>query len=317
MIQGINRGSKRPPRILCYGPPKIGKSTFGAGAPGCVFVPTEDGVNEIDVPQFGRAESWDQLLANLATLADEKEKHEYKAAVLDTLNGAVELAAQHVCTKLFNGDWGPKGYNGYGAGVAATSEEMRKLIIALEAIRNRGLWIVLLAHTGVQTVRNPLQGEFSKYTPDIPAKVWSRFHGWCDVIVRADFEYAVLPRPGAPASAMGKATASTTRVLFAAGSAAEDAGTRVGFELPEKLPLSWGAFSSALGKDRQAVTEIKQHWNVLTAEEQKAVLTWLGIPDLDAINATPITQLRELLNRLRQLASERTPAAAEEDKGNG
>ena len=37
-----------PPRILLYAPHGIGKTTFGAGAPKPIFIPTEDGLNDID-----------------------------------------------------------------------------------------------------------------------------------------------------------------------------------------------------------------------------------------------------------------------------
>src|SRR4029078_13367683 len=45
----MQRGrTRRPPRLLVYGTPGIGKSTFGSQAPNPIFLPTEDGLDEID-----------------------------------------------------------------------------------------------------------------------------------------------------------------------------------------------------------------------------------------------------------------------------
>ncbi len=38
-----------PPRILMHGLPKVGKSTFASQLPNPVFLPTEDGLNGLDV----------------------------------------------------------------------------------------------------------------------------------------------------------------------------------------------------------------------------------------------------------------------------
>ena len=49
ILNTITKGkTPKPPIILLYGQEGVGKSTFAAKAPGTIFVPTEDGLNEID-----------------------------------------------------------------------------------------------------------------------------------------------------------------------------------------------------------------------------------------------------------------------------
>jgi len=129
-LQGVMRGKRRPPRCTFYGPPGVGKSSFGADAPKPIFITTEDGVDNLPVDQFGRAQTWPGLLDNVRQIA--KEAHEYKTIVLDTLNGAVDLAAQFVCETLYGGQWtakkGDGGFLAWAQGWKATAELMRSLL---------------------------------------------------------------------------------------------------------------------------------------------------------------------------------------------
>lgn len=300
-------GKKLPPRIVFYGPPKVGKSTFASESPAPVFVGTEDGVDNIPVPQYPRATSWPELLENVREIAN--EKHEYKSIVIDTLNGAAELASQHVCQKVFAGDWGPKGFASFGQGWAATSEEMRQLQSILDACRARGMYVILLAHTGLTTVRNPIQGEYSKFAPDVDRRVWARFQGWADMILRADFDYTVITRRE---GTKGQAIGTSQRVIFAVGSAAEDAGCRVGYELPEKLPLSWEAFQLALGGTASLADEARTLWPALTSEEQSKALGFLGIASINDIGKAQAQKLAQIVNRLREKAAAAQKGAADD-----
>jgi hypothetical protein len=298
MLKGVVRGTKKPPRIVLYGPPKIGKSTLGSEADKPIFVTTEDGVDNLPVDQFPRADSWETFLANVAQVAN--DQHEYKTLVIDTINGAVaDLAAQSVCAKQFKGDWGPKGFAQFGQGWAATSEEVKKLLPLLDACRARGMTVLMLAHTGVTNVKNPVEGDFSKYQPDLDRRVWARFAAWADIIIRADFEYSVVEKGGKRVS-----IGTNTRILYCTGSQAEDAGCRVGYDLPETLPLSWSALSAALGQDNGTAKQIKELWGLMPKDEALKALKFLGLQSIDEIEKAASQKAKQILNRLRVLRKE-------------
>ena len=49
MLENIHKGKTNlPPRIVMYGQEGIGKSSWSAKAPKPIFIPTEDGLGEID-----------------------------------------------------------------------------------------------------------------------------------------------------------------------------------------------------------------------------------------------------------------------------
>jgi hypothetical protein len=293
-LEGIVKGERKPPRLTLYGAPKVGKSTFAGDSPNPVFVTTEDGVDNLPVAQFPAAKNWKELLDRVRQVAT--QPHDHKTIVIDTLNGAVELAAQHVCDKMYGGQWTAKGGNGgflaWGQGWRATSEEVRALLAALDDCRTKGMMVVLLAHTGLQTVKHPSEGDYSKFAPDIEKPVWARIAKWCDIIMRADYETTVLRQDRGKA----KVISSSTRYVTTEGSNAMDAGCRVGYELPARFPLMWGDFDAAMGKENVTQKEIGELWGILNEDERKKTIAWLGV---DKIEDAPLTKARQLLDRLK------------------
>jgi hypothetical protein len=302
MLKGVGRGTRKEPRIALYAPPKWGKTQFGASFPSPIFVTTEDGADALPVDCFATAKDWQAVIDNLTTVAT--GDHEYKTVVLDTLGGAVELAAIHVCNTIFGGDWGARGYSAYGQGAAATSEEIRRLLPILDQCRDRGMTVLLLSHTGLQNVKSPTTGDFQKYAPDMDRKVWGRVAKWADMIGRGDFEYVLVGEEG-----RRKVKGTNTRIIHWSGSAAEDAGCRAGYELPDETLLSYPAFAEALGKGASVVEECKALWHVMDKERADKALAWLGVKKLEDAD---LQKLKELLNRLRALAAEKTEVENEE-----
>jgi hypothetical protein len=290
--------------MVVYGEPKLGKTTFGSETPAPIFVTTEDGANGLDIEQFPKADEWGALLANIRQVAE--GDHKYKTLVVDTLNGAADLGAQHICKTAFNNDWGEKGFASFGKGWDTTSEEMRKLLPLLDACRDRGMMVLLLAHTGVNTVRNPIDGDYSKFQPALNRKIWGRFSAWADIILRADFEYTVAITD--KKAHKGRVIGTTTRILKCSGSAAEDAGCRAGFELPDVLPFSWQAVADALGKDNETLGEVKKRWGLLPAERQAKALAHYGVRKLEDL---AVGRLRQLLNHLKTIEVKSEKGVAE------
>lgn len=313
-IAGVIKGQKKPWRMCLYGPPGIGKSTFGAESDSPIFVTTEDGVDNLHVDQFPKAQTWPELLENCKKVL--RDKHNNKTLVLDALNGAAELCAKMICDTQFKGVWiaedGRRGFNSFASGWNATSEEMRSLIGILDDCRDkRGMNILLLAHIGIHTVNSPISGEYSKFAPEIDKRVWARWSKWCDIILRADYDYVILP--GKDKTKKGHAEGTNDRVVFASGDASQDAKTRAGYELPDRLNLSYADFASALGSDSACIASVKELWPLLDSEAEKKAMAYLGVKSVSEIESAELTKLRATLNRLRQIQAK---SMAEKQEGN-
>ena len=77
---GVHR---RPLRITLYGPEGVGKTSFAAGAPHPVFLTNEDGGALLDIPAIV-VDTWGKVRDALTAL--QREKHDYRTVVLDTVD---------------------------------------------------------------------------------------------------------------------------------------------------------------------------------------------------------------------------------------
>ncbi len=301
----VTRQLKLPPRMVLYGPEGIGKSTFGAESEDAIFVCTEDGATNIPVDKYTfsddrlKAESWDEFLEALKAIAT--EEHEYQTVVVDTWNYAVKMAALKVRDLSFDKKW--KKFLAYGGneGFGNTVEEMKPALNYLDMCRVRGMTVILLAHDGTQNVKNPIQGEYHRFAGDIHKFAWNAIAQWADVVGHADYRYTVVEtRDAAGNLKKGRAKQDdTSRIVTFVGTAAEAAKNRVGYELPDQLPLSYQLFKANLGKDTYTLEQVKDLWGVLSADEVASAQKWLGV---DKLEDAPVFKLRQMLTFLQNKA---------------
>jgi hypothetical protein len=154
LLSKVQRGrTPRPPRLLVYGTPGIGKSTMGSQAPNPVFVPTEDGLDEIDCAKFPLAATLDEVLAALAELGT--QPHDFETVVLDSLDWLERLIWDRVCAE-FSVKSIEKADGGYARGYTHALTHWREVIDSLNLLRSqRGMVVVLIAHAKVEKFEDP------------------------------------------------------------------------------------------------------------------------------------------------------------------
>ena len=85
LINSIQRGkSARPPRLGIYGEEGIGKTTWASSPAGSIGVPTEDGLDQIDCARFPTARTYEDVVAMLTAVRD--EKHDFRNVLLDSID---------------------------------------------------------------------------------------------------------------------------------------------------------------------------------------------------------------------------------------
>ena len=121
MLENIIRGrTPKPPIVLLYGQEGVGKSTFAAKAP--IFIPTEDGLNEIDCAKFPVVKNYPEFLATLRAVLE--EEHEFETLAVDSISATERMLFRYVCERhgvetiqQANGGYG----KGYTAGAKCSS----------------------------------------------------------------------------------------------------------------------------------------------------------------------------------------------------
>lgn len=310
--------AKPKPRLIVYGEPGIGKTTFGVSAPNSVLIPTEDGAlgaECVRLPATGKVQSWTELIGACDWLLD--NEHDRSWVVIDTLNAAEHLCASHVCERDFGGQWtssrGKEGYDSFGKGDKATGMEFRQILSRLDALQQRrGLGVILLAHVGLHKQANALGADFFKFGADLNKHAWAITCAWADQVGFACRELRASTRDGehrAKASAVG-----SERWLVWEGGPGVDAKSRVGYELPERCLLDWDEYQAASQSDRtgdlvdQIRAILKDHPELKEQISQKIG----GTITVAKLKAAGQQKLERIIGWL--LANKQTPTKTKEKK---
>lgn len=225
-LSSVSRGKIRAPlRVLLYGVEGVGKSTFGAGAPSPIFLGAEDGTGHLDVARFPKPEKFTDALEAVRVL--ERDPHDYKTLVIDSLDWLEPIIWEHVNRVAGMEDIEA---HGYGKGFTKALDRWRELLAALERLRTRGMNVVTLAHAVIKTFKNPAGEDYDRYTMKLNDKAGGLLKEWSDIVLFANFDAVVLKKEARKGKDAG-------RVVYTTRKPAYDAKNR--HDLPEQVGLSW------------------------------------------------------------------------------
>jgi hypothetical protein len=232
-LQNIHNGKRQsPPRLLIYGTEGIGKSSFAATAPNPIFVPTEDGLDNIDCSQFPLCHSFQDVLKCLEAL--QKETHEYRTLVIDSVDWLERLIWDFTCQQ-YRVDNIERVDGGYGKGYTIVLTHWRKFVEAIRELREqKNMIVILLAHAQVRTHTDPESSAFDTFLPKLHKSANALLCEWCDAILLATREF------GAAKGEKG----GGQRILRCTPSAVGVAKNR--FNLPEVLPMDWNSLMQSM-----------------------------------------------------------------------
>lgn len=233
--------AKTPPKlsladltVLVYGPTKIGKSDWCSHAESALFLSTEPGLNSLEVFQ-APITSWDELLTACAEIAE--GKHPFKTIVIDTVDNAFKMCAEHICRK-FKVDH--EADLPYGKAYALISNEFQRVLNKL-AFMPYGL--ILISHSQTAEIETRT-GKHTKIVPTLPEKARKTVLGRVDMILYCDIE--VIPGTDGVSSAR--------RVMRTKPSKEYEAGDRTG-RLPEVIDLNYDKFIEAFNAGSDTKTK--------------------------------------------------------------
>lgn len=259
LLKQIHSGRRHaPPRLLIYGTEGIGKSTTASQASKPIFVPTEDGLDQIDCDSFPLAKTYTDVMNAVTALYS--EKHDYQAVVIDSLDWLERLVWDEVCR-----EYGVKSIEkadgGYAKGYTHALTQWREVLDGLDALRNeRGMCVILLAHAKVEKFEDPESAAYDRYSPRLHKHAAALLTEWADAVLfatrkfRTESEDAGFNRKRSIAVPLG--ADGGERILRTMGGPSCIAKNR--YSLPAELPLSWQAVMNAMTNPK---TEDKEQKN--------------------------------------------------------
>ena len=247
MLQQIHRGRRHnPPRLMIYGTEGIGKSTTAAAAPKPIFIPTEDGLDQIECASFPLATRLADVDAALRTLI--QEKHDFETVVIDSADWLERLVWDALCEQ-YGVNSIEKVDGGYAKGCTHALTHWRRILGDLDTLRaRRGMCVILLAHAKVEKFEDPEASAYDRYSPRLHRHVTALLTEWSDAVLFATRRIITKTEDGGfgreRTIASGLGRDGGERILRTVGSPACVAKNRYG--LPAELPLSWPALMDAL-----------------------------------------------------------------------
>lgn len=261
-IGAVKRGQLRSQlRHLFYGSEGVGKSSLAADAPAPLFIDVEGGADNIDVARYMFRDeegghvprsysdvtgAIDDLIANPG--------HGFQTLVIDTIDALEALVHRHVCD--VNGKSSIEEF-GFGKGYQVALDEFRRFLSLLDAVRARGMQVVILGHAIVKTFKNPEGEDFDRYQLRVHDKTGGLIKEWCDIVGFIRFDQGAAKLKGDASQAKrARGWATGKRLVHLSRDAAWDAKSRL--SMPAELELDiahpWAPFAAAASGSRDADT---------------------------------------------------------------
>jgi hypothetical protein len=161
----------KPPRVLIYGPPKMGKTTLASEFPNAVFLQIEEGEGTTDITSFGKLATFGEVMDALAALYT--EDHGYGTVVVDSITELQRLIFAETCER--GDEKGNAKANiedfGYGKGYVYALRIWTDFLDGINALRrDKGMGIVLIAHSRVKRFDDPETVSYDRYEIDLHEK---------------------------------------------------------------------------------------------------------------------------------------------------
>lgn len=224
----------QPPRLLIYGPEKMGKTTLAAEFPAPVFLQTERGESgDLVLDSFGHLTTYEQVIEALQSLAG--EDHNFQTVVLDSVSALQKLIWDKVCRdsnvksiELANG--------GYGKGYIEADRLWEEVLDGLNYLRNeRSMAVVLVGHAIISRFDDPETQSYSRYDIDL--------HKRAEALLKREVDAILLVKKDVTIKTEGKgdrvrADGGSTRWIYTEGKPAYTAGNR--YDMPERIMFTKG-----------------------------------------------------------------------------
>jgi hypothetical protein len=244
----IRSGKKKSPRrILIYGTRGIGKSTFASMAERPIFIPTEDGLDDIDCRSYPVCRNYAAVIAAISDLYSDPQ--DFKTVAIDSADWLERLIHAEVCGKR---QVETIEDIGFGKGYAFALPLWQEVLDGLDALRSKGMTAIFIAHAKIEKFNNPETDAYDRYEPKLHKSSSAILQEWCTEVLFANYKVFTTATDDGFGKKRHKPAAVADRILRTTERPAHVAKNRV--NLPDELPLDYREFAKFVDPDPAAVT---------------------------------------------------------------
>lgn len=220
---------------LLYGPPKIGKTTFGSQMPAPLLLAAEKGYRAIPGITAVDITSWGDMKQIMRELKKPEVKARYKSLICDTVDILSDYCQKYICNQLGienigDGGWTTNGWSKY-------KKELEDVFRTLSQL---GYAIVFISHDKEKTIKPQNGAEYQQIGSSMQSSALAIIENMSDIIAYAHPKVS--------------ADGTTSRVLTLRSlDNSIRCGGRFRYMAPE-IPFSYEALTKALNEaiDKEA-----------------------------------------------------------------
>ena len=181
----LTQANLRAPKGIVYGPPGVGKTTFGASTTKPIIIDCENGAAHVSCDRTPYLSDWPSIQQWLEALA--AGGHDYGTVVVDSVDWLLRRAEEHVSGV----DGSPSGmkqtlnrsHGGYGNGKQVLKNYVYQYLLpTLDTIVNAGVAVLLLAHTARREITTIDGVTIEKSVPEIHPDLANTMIEWSDFV---------------------------------------------------------------------------------------------------------------------------------------
>ena len=247
MLEKLKQGREfHPRRTILYAGDGVGKSSWAAQAPSPIFLATEDGTDDIGVDRTPLIKTYAELVVWITGLVS--EPHDYKTVVLDSADWTERLVHKKVAesqnkTRIED--------IGYGKGYKLAIDDWGFLLSGFNALRAKGMSIILIAHAHQVTHQPPGKDAYDRHELALNKHAAPILREWADEVFFAEIKVDTVVQEGEFGRDHVRAVSIGGRIMHTYEAPEHVAKRR--FKLPDVLPLDYTIYAEHLAayKDKQ------------------------------------------------------------------
>jgi hypothetical protein len=254
-LQSIQRNSfNKNPIIVLHGDAGVGKTTFAAQAPNAIFIIAEDGLGILSVDHFPKPETAKDVNSQLQDLIN--QEHNFQWLVVDSVTALEKKIWADLCTESNTNSIEDVG-GGYGKGYTQSLEFIDKFIRNLQKLRDqRGMGIILIAHTKTQTINPPDKASYDQYVLNINNKIGDYIHTQADIVAYCELEQMIKQEDTGFGRAQGTSVETGNRILHCYSSKKYTSKNRYGIKSP--LPMDFNTLFNTIAANATPQSKVEK-----------------------------------------------------------
>lgn len=252
-LSNLNSSNEiKPPRILLYGVPGVGKSVLGVNAPKPIFVRTEDGLDGkmpdgslvMDTLKknggdaFPLCKTFEEVLECITALY--QEEHDFETLVVDSCDWLETLLQSYTAKK--GGHPSIEDF-GYGKGYIEAARHFDELYLSgINALRNeRKMTILQIAHDQVIKFDSPEHDPYNRYEIKMHKHTSALLREHSDCILFANYQIATTKSEVGFNKKQNRAVGTGERIIQTSDRPTQLAKNR--YAMPDTLPMEWSSIA--------------------------------------------------------------------------